>query len=83
MRDILIDWIVEMDKRDGSSLFSSCLAMYMVNGKKPELDRSNASAATRPINAFDPCWQDILISYLNNSAVQRAFNAKPTSWDEC
>jgi len=46
-------------------------------------DLSNASATTGSINVFDPCWQDILISYLNNSAVQKAFNAKPTSWDVC
>nr|GFA59458.1 serine carboxypeptidase II-3-like [Tanacetum cinerariifolium] len=43
----------------------------------------NASAAAGSINVFDPCWQDILISYLNNSEVQKAFNAKPTSWDVC
>nr|GEX37385.1 serine carboxypeptidase II-3-like [Tanacetum cinerariifolium] len=28
-----------MDRGDGSSLLSSCLTMYMVKGKKPELDR--------------------------------------------
>ncbi|PWA63591.1 tetratricopeptide repeat (TPR)-like superfamily protein [Artemisia annua] len=38
-------------------------------------------ARPKQINVFDPCWQDILISYLSNSAVQKAFNVKPTSWE--
>ncbi|KAJ9552436.1 hypothetical protein OSB04_016481 [Centaurea solstitialis] len=41
------------------------------------------STGTGSINVFDPCWQDILASYLNDSSVQKAFHAKPTSWDVC
>ncbi|XP_071727022.1 serine carboxypeptidase 1-like [Rutidosis leptorrhynchoides] len=43
----------------------------------------NESATSGNINVFDPCWQYILEDYLNNSAVQKAFHAKPTSWDLC
>nr|XP_043628528.1 serine carboxypeptidase 1-like [Erigeron canadensis] len=46
-------------------------------------DQRNASASTGSINVFDPCWQYILVDYLNNSAVQKALNVKPTSWDLC
>nr|XP_043630085.1 serine carboxypeptidase 1-like [Erigeron canadensis] len=46
-------------------------------------NQRNASATTSSINEFDPCWQDILVDYLNNSAVQKALNVKPTSWDLC
>ncbi|XP_024959842.1 serine carboxypeptidase-like 40 [Cynara cardunculus var. scolymus] len=45
-------------------------------------DQRNTSG-TGSINIFDPCWQNILISYLNDSIVQKAFHAKPTSWDVC
>ncbi|KAJ9552441.1 hypothetical protein OSB04_016486 [Centaurea solstitialis] len=45
-------------------------------------DQKNASG-TGSINVFDPCWEDILISYLNDSVVQKAFHARPTSWDTC
>ncbi|KAI3492421.1 hypothetical protein L1887_42925 [Cichorium endivia] len=42
----------------------------------------NASS-TGSINVFDPCWQYILIAYLNDAAVQKALHVKPTSWGEC
>ncbi|KAI3758694.1 hypothetical protein L6452_06265 [Arctium lappa] len=43
-------------------------------------DHRNASG-TGFINVFDPRWQSIPLSYLNDSAVQKAFHAQPTSWD--
>nr|XP_043630087.1 serine carboxypeptidase 1-like [Erigeron canadensis] len=46
-------------------------------------EQRNASATTGSINEFDPCWQNILVDYLNTSAVQKALNVKPTSWDLC
>ncbi|KAJ9552439.1 hypothetical protein OSB04_016484 [Centaurea solstitialis] len=46
-------------------------------------DLKNASGSTGSIDVFDPCWQSILISYLNDPAVQKAFHVKPTSWDVC
>ncbi|KAI3702209.1 hypothetical protein L6452_27936 [Arctium lappa] len=45
-------------------------------------DQRNASG-TGSINVFDPCWQYILVSYLNDSAVQKAFHVKPTTWSLC
>nr|XP_043629652.1 serine carboxypeptidase 1-like [Erigeron canadensis] len=44
---------------------------------------NRTSSTTGSINVFDPCWQDILVDYLNSSAVQNALNVKPTSWDLC
>ncbi|KAM0016301.1 putative carboxypeptidase D [Helianthus debilis subsp. tardiflorus] len=35
------------------------------------------------IDNFDPCWQSILEFYLNDSMVQKALHAKPTSWELC
>ncbi|KAJ9552438.1 hypothetical protein OSB04_016483 [Centaurea solstitialis] len=46
-------------------------------------DLRNASGSTGSIDIFDPCWQYILVSYLNDSAVQKALHVKPTSWDVC
>nr|XP_043628530.1 serine carboxypeptidase 1-like [Erigeron canadensis] len=43
----------------------------------------NASTTTGSINVFDPCWQYILVDYLNSSPVQKALNVKPTSWGVC
>jgi len=42
----------------------------------------NASG-TGSINVFDPCWQYILETYLNDTVVQKALHVKPTSWDLC
>ncbi|KAK1418273.1 hypothetical protein QVD17_27416 [Tagetes erecta] len=44
---------------------------------------NTSSVPAGSINSFDPCWQDILKSYLNDSVVQKALKAKPTSWDLC
>ncbi|KAI3805080.1 hypothetical protein L1987_27119 [Smallanthus sonchifolius] len=43
----------------------------------------NTSTTPGSINSFDPCWQYILEFYLNDSVVQKALHAKPTSWDLC
>ncbi|XP_076957123.1 serine carboxypeptidase 1-like [Bidens hawaiensis] len=43
----------------------------------------NTSTIPGSINNFDPCWQYILEFYLNDSTVQEALHAKPTSWDLC
>ncbi|KAK9077155.1 hypothetical protein SSX86_005491 [Deinandra increscens subsp. villosa] len=43
----------------------------------------NTSAIPGSVNFFDPCWQYILEFYLNDSSVQKALHAKPTSWDLC
>ncbi|XP_024959840.1 serine carboxypeptidase II-3-like [Cynara cardunculus var. scolymus] len=45
--------------------------------------RNTSATGSVSIDFFDPCWQDILVSYLNDSAVQEAFHARPTSWDIC
>ncbi|KAJ9552065.1 hypothetical protein OSB04_016110 [Centaurea solstitialis] len=44
---------------------------------------SNSRSSNGSIDFFDPCWEDILVSYLSDSAVQKAFHARPTSWDVC
>ncbi|KAI3702218.1 hypothetical protein L6452_27945 [Arctium lappa] len=46
-------------------------------------ERNTSGAGSVCIDFFDPCWQDILVSYLNDSAVQQAFHVRPTSWDIC
>ncbi|KAD4179342.1 hypothetical protein E3N88_27933 [Mikania micrantha] len=43
----------------------------------------NTSAIPGSVNFFDPCWQYILEFYLNDSIVQKALHARPTSWDLC
>ncbi|MFS7919893.1 putative carboxypeptidase D [Helianthus anomalus] len=43
----------------------------------------NTSAIPGSVNNFDPCWQYILEFYFNDSMVQKALHAKPTSWDLC
>ncbi|KAL4580952.1 hypothetical protein LXL04_017158 [Taraxacum kok-saghyz] len=45
-------------------------------------DLRNASS-TGSIDFFDPCWKSIIVKYLNDSVVQKAFHVKPTSWDYC
>ncbi|KAI3725803.1 hypothetical protein L1987_65597 [Smallanthus sonchifolius] len=46
-------------------------------------NQRNTSAIPGSINSFDPCWQYILGFYLNDSMVQNALHAKPTSWNLC
>ncbi|KAI3702210.1 hypothetical protein L6452_27937 [Arctium lappa] len=53
--------------------------IYAPNCLNPD---TNASG-TGSINVFDPRWQSILLSYLNDFVVQKAFHAQPTSWDVC
>nr|GEW55910.1 serine carboxypeptidase II-3-like [Tanacetum cinerariifolium] len=70
-------------KRTSWNEFSTAMAsavIYLSKGQRFNFSRYIFDSL---INVFDPCWQDILISYLNNSAVQKAFNAKPTSWYLC
>ncbi|KAF5813953.1 putative carboxypeptidase D [Helianthus annuus] len=43
----------------------------------------NTSAVPGSVTSFDPCWQYILEFYFNDSMVQKALHAKPTSWDLC
>ncbi|KAJ0533281.1 putative carboxypeptidase D [Helianthus annuus] len=46
-------------------------------------NQRNTSTVPGSIDNFDPCWQSILEFYLNDSMVQKALHAKPTSWELC